>query len=165
MMPVLDGFTVCRVLKDHEETRLIPYAPSKTTSPSLYASSPHLVPPRRSQFSLQVGTHGLGEHGQKPLIVTLSQREGGTLSCAPSAVTDAGNGRPLSWAPSADAVAGGEDTEAGLLRGRWRLRGSPSDPRPAAQWAPPPAQRGALLAGSSCARRLRTDTRRTRSRS
>jgi DNA-binding response OmpR family regulator len=24
MMPVLDGFTVCRILKDHEETRLIP---------------------------------------------------------------------------------------------------------------------------------------------
>jgi len=24
MMPVLDGFTVCRMLKDHEETRLIP---------------------------------------------------------------------------------------------------------------------------------------------
>ena len=24
MMPVMDGFTVCRILKDHEETRLIP---------------------------------------------------------------------------------------------------------------------------------------------
>jgi DNA-binding response OmpR family regulator len=24
MMPMLDGFTVCRILKDHEETRLIP---------------------------------------------------------------------------------------------------------------------------------------------
>ena len=24
MMPVLDGFTVCRILKEHEETRLIP---------------------------------------------------------------------------------------------------------------------------------------------
>jgi crotonobetainyl-CoA:carnitine CoA-transferase CaiB-like acyl-CoA transferase len=34
--------------------------------------------------------------------------EGGTLSCAPSAVADAGNGAPLSWRPSADAVAGGD---------------------------------------------------------
>src|SRR5262249_47177739 len=43
-------------------------------------------------------------------------REGGTLSCAPSAVADAGNGRPLSWGsggsgtghpkPSAHAVVG-----------------------------------------------------------
>src|SRR6266851_6952287 len=24
MMPVMDGFTVCRILKEHEETRLIP---------------------------------------------------------------------------------------------------------------------------------------------
>src|SRR4029453_11882464 len=46
---------------------------------------------------------------QMPLTLALSQREGGTLSCAPSAVADAGNGRPLSWALSADAVAGGGD--------------------------------------------------------
>src|ERR1043166_5731932 len=31
--------------------------------------------------------------------------EGGTLSCAPSAVADAGNGGPLNWPPSAHAVA------------------------------------------------------------
>src|SRR5438445_1426760 len=42
----------------------------------------------------------------KPLTLTLSQREGGTLSCAPSAVADAGNGAPLNWRPSVDAVAG-----------------------------------------------------------
>src|SRR5262245_30651325 len=40
------------------------------------------------------------------VIQALFQREGGTLSWAPSAVTDAGNGAPLSWHPSADAVAG-----------------------------------------------------------
>jgi Uma2 family endonuclease len=37
------------------------------------------------------------------------EEEGGTLSCAPSAVADAGNGRPLSYSlrsPSAHAVAG-----------------------------------------------------------
>src|SRR5262245_37226427 len=43
-------------------------------------------------------------------VPTLSQREGGTLSCAPSAVTDAGNGAPLNWRPSADAVAGNGGT-------------------------------------------------------
>src|SRR4029453_2493698 len=37
-------------------------------------------------------------------------REGGTLSCAPSAVADAGNGAALSCGPSADAVAGNEAT-------------------------------------------------------
>ena len=37
-------------------------------------------------------------------------REGGTLSCAPSAVADAGNGAALSCGPSADAVAGNEET-------------------------------------------------------
>src|SRR5215475_9112051 len=42
----------------------------------------------------------------RTLTLTLSQREGGTLSCAPSAVTDAGNGPPLMRRPSADAVAG-----------------------------------------------------------
>src|SRR5262252_8545467 len=62
----------------------------------------------------------------RPITLALSRREGGTLSCAPSAVTDAGNGpplmrrssavadagngRPLIYSlrsPSADAVAGG----------------------------------------------------------
>jgi len=43
--------------------------------------------------------------------------EGGTLSCAPSAVADAGNGAPLSWRPSADAVAGGAWSAAALRRG------------------------------------------------
>src|SRR5262249_27859212 len=45
----------------------------------------------------------------RPLTLPLFQREGGTLSCAPSAVADAGNGAPLNWRPSADAVAGGGD--------------------------------------------------------
>ena len=45
----------------------------------------------------------------KPLTPTLSQREGGTLNCAPSAVADAGNGAPLNTRcapPSAVADAG-----------------------------------------------------------
>ena len=53
--------------------------------------------------------------GTKPLTLTLSQREGGALSCAPSADAVAGNGRPLSYSlrsPSADAVAGGGDKTA-----------------------------------------------------
>src|ERR671930_230677 len=37
---------------------------------------------------------------------SLSQREGGTLTCAPSAVADAGNGPPLMRRSSADADAG-----------------------------------------------------------
>jgi hypothetical protein len=47
-----------------------------------------------------------------PLTLPLSQREGAPLNWRPSAVTDAGNGRPLSYSlrsPSADAVAGGGD--------------------------------------------------------
>src|SRR5919201_1724190 len=40
------------------------------------------------------------------LTLPLSQREGATLSCRPSAVVDAGNGAPLNWRPSAVAVAG-----------------------------------------------------------
>src|SRR5215471_11202558 len=39
-------------------------------------------------------------------IEALLEREGGTLSCAPSADAVAGNGPPLSWRPSADAVTG-----------------------------------------------------------
>ena len=53
------------------------------------------------------------------LVLSLLTGEGGTLSCAPSAVADAGNGRPLSWAPSADAVAGGSrvvPAPAGMMR-------------------------------------------------
>src|SRR5215470_4802773 len=71
------------------------------------------------------GVRGSIDLGTKPLILTLSQREGaplnwrpsadavagngGTLSCAPSAVADAGNGPPFMRRPSADAVAGGGD--------------------------------------------------------
>src|SRR4029453_14952967 len=42
----------------------------------------------------------------RPLTLPLSRREGGTLSCAPPPVPAAGNGAPLNWRPSADAVAG-----------------------------------------------------------
>src|SRR5438270_465491 len=47
---------------------------------------------------------------RKPLTLTLSQREGGTLNCAPSADAVAGNGGTLNCAPSADAVAGNGGT-------------------------------------------------------
>jgi hypothetical protein len=63
--------------------------------------------------------------------------EGGALSCAPSAVADAGNGRPLTWVsggsgtgrpkPSADAVAGDDwVTTAALLCSRcgWEITAS-----------------------------------------
>jgi hypothetical protein len=48
---------------------------------------------------------------------TLSQREGGTLSCAPSADAVAGNGGTLSCAPSADTVAaeGTEEHAKGVI--------------------------------------------------
>jgi hypothetical protein len=39
---------------------------------------------------------------------TIYAREGRPLSWAPSADAVAGNGRPLSWAPSTDTIAGGE---------------------------------------------------------
>ena len=41
----------------------------------------------------------------RTLTLALSQREGGTLTCAPSAVADAENGLPLSYSlrsPSAE---------------------------------------------------------------
>jgi hypothetical protein len=41
------------------------------------------------------------QHGSQP-----PPEEGGALSCAPSAVADAGNGAALNCGPSADAVAG-----------------------------------------------------------
>src|SRR5215471_1375367 len=57
-----------------------------------------------------------GHSWEVPVSPALSPREGGALSCAPSADAVAGNGRPLSWVsggggtgrpkPSADAVAG-----------------------------------------------------------
>jgi hypothetical protein len=42
----------------------------------------------------RAGGEGLGSlaHPSAALTLTLSQREGGTLNCAPSAVADAGNG-------------------------------------------------------------------------
>jgi hypothetical protein len=49
---------------------------------------------------------GLFVQAGDTLALTLSQREGGPLNCAPSADAVAGNGRPLNCAPSADAVAG-----------------------------------------------------------
>jgi hopanoid biosynthesis associated radical SAM protein HpnH len=49
---------------------------------------------------------------------TFSQREGGTLSCAPSAVADAGNGAPLNGRPSADTVAGNGAPSADAVAGR-----------------------------------------------
>src|SRR5215211_641865 len=68
-----------------------------------------------SMTCLACGSSGILFSSFQPLLplymhaetLTLSQREGGTLSCAPSAVTDAGNGAPLNWRPSAVAVAGG----------------------------------------------------------
>src|ERR671930_1079213 len=46
----------------------------------------------------------VGDAALKSCITALRKAlgEGGTLSCAPSAVADAGNGPPLSWRPSAD---------------------------------------------------------------
>src|SRR4029453_9051104 len=70
-------------------------------------------PPRRSPQAYSMRgfrtcpllAHCIGRHRGK-VEGPWCGEEGGTLNCAPSAVADAGNGAPLSWRPSADAVAG-----------------------------------------------------------